>query len=211
MTPQSTHWLFDLDETLHHAGELIFPIISEQMTRYIMQHLSLDSGEASELRVEYWRRYGATLTGLQRHHAINSSHFLQDTHDLDALLPLIQRNPRLPALFRKLPGRKWIFSNGPRHYVEAIVSHLRLRQHVEGVFAFEHLPKAKPNARAFMTVLRQAGIAAGSCIMIEDSVQNLKTAKQLGMRTVWLHDKPATRSWVDYQIRDIAELARIAG
>lgn len=210
MTRQTTHWLFDLDETLHHAGHMIFPMISEQMTRYIMQHLSLAEHEASALRIDYWQRYGATLTGLQRHHAINSSHFLRDTHDLDVLLPLIQCDPRLPALFRRLPGRKWIFSNGPRHYVEAIVSHLGLRNQTDGIFAFEHLPKAKPNVRAFRSVLRQAGISAGNCIMIEDSADNLKTAKQLGMKTVWLHNKPVKPDWVDYRIRDIGELARLA-
>jgi len=51
-------WLFDLDNTLHHAGIGIFPRINQQMTDYIVQHLALTPDEAQQLR---WITGSATV------------------------------------------------------------------------------------------------------------------------------------------------------
>ena len=60
-------WLFDLDNTLHDASAAAFGPLTEAMTAYIARELSLDPEAAAALRVQYWRRYGATLLGLIRH------------------------------------------------------------------------------------------------------------------------------------------------
>ncbi len=64
---ESRVWIFDLDNTLHDAMPHIFPHINRSMTAYLQQHLQLDEEAANALRVDYWQRYGATLTGLMRH------------------------------------------------------------------------------------------------------------------------------------------------
>lgn len=61
-------WLFDLDNTLHNAEAGIFYIINRAMTEYMAGRLKLSEEGASQLRQEYWHRYGATLAGLQIHH-----------------------------------------------------------------------------------------------------------------------------------------------
>lgn len=58
-------WLFDLDNTLHNAEAGIFYIINRAMTEYMAQRLKLSEEAASDLRQDYWHRYGATLAGLQ--------------------------------------------------------------------------------------------------------------------------------------------------
>ena len=73
-------WLFDLDNTLHDASHAAFEPISAAMTRYIAEHLELADDAATALRQRYWKRYGATLLGLVRHHAIDAAHFLDHTH-----------------------------------------------------------------------------------------------------------------------------------
>ena len=73
-------WLFDLDNTLHNASAQIFPQISRSMMAYMCEHLELDEQEANRLRLHYWRRYGATLLGLMRHHGTDPGHFLHHTH-----------------------------------------------------------------------------------------------------------------------------------
>jgi putative hydrolase of the HAD superfamily len=35
-------------------------------------------------------------------------------------------------------------------------------------------------------LLRKHGVAAGRCILVEDTLGNLRSAKQLGMRTAWV-------------------------
>ncbi len=70
-------WLFDLDNTLHDAGHAIFPAINRNMNALIARVLEAEAkpshAEAvNEMRVAYWQRYGATLLGMMRHHAIRS-------------------------------------------------------------------------------------------------------------------------------------------
>ena len=75
-------WIFDFDNTLFSSGMEIFPLINEKITQYIEHHLCVERSEANRLRKLYWDRYGATLTGLVRHHAVDSKDFLKKTHDI---------------------------------------------------------------------------------------------------------------------------------
>ena len=74
-------WLFDLDDTLHDASFAIFDAIDRRMTDYVERALGVERAEANRLRLLYWRRYGATLLGLVRHHGVDAGHFLRETHD----------------------------------------------------------------------------------------------------------------------------------
>ncbi|MBP7580978.1 MAG: HAD-IA family hydrolase, partial [Vogesella sp.] len=67
----------------------------------------------------------------------------------------------------------------------------------------------KPRVAAYTRVLRQAGLDAGRCIMVEDSAANLQTAKRLGMRTVWLSHQIRKPAWVDWRITSLLDLRRI--
>lgn len=206
-------WLFDLDNTLHHAGIGIFPRINQQMTDYIVQHLALTPDEAQQLRIDYWQRYGATLTGLVRHHAVDPQHFLHHTHPLPELLAHVHHDAGLPALIARLPGRKVVFSNGPTDYVQAVCRHLRLLPHLQQVFGVDRVGfHPKPERRGYVRLLAQLGRPASRCILVEDSLANLATAKALGMRTVWLAPQAAAvPGYVDVCVRRIGELARHAG
>ena len=59
------------------------------MTAAVMESLDLDEAAASELRARYWRRYGATLLGLVKHHNVDPHAFLQRSHAF-AVAPLIK-------------------------------------------------------------------------------------------------------------------------
>jgi putative hydrolase of the HAD superfamily len=45
--------------------------------------------------------------------------------------------------------------------------------------------RPKPSKLLLRRLLRQRGLAASRCVLVEDSIENLKSAKFLGMRTVW--------------------------
>ncbi len=96
-------WLLDLDNTLHDAVADIMPRINRAMTDYVMQTTGLDEPQASALRTAYWRRYGATLLGMVRHHAVDVHHFLRETHPFPDLHQLVRRDVRLMHLLRRLP------------------------------------------------------------------------------------------------------------
>jgi len=203
-------WIFDLDNTLHNADPHIFPHINRSMTAYLQQHLQLNEVEASALRVHYWRRYGATLSGLMRHHGTRPSHFLWHTHQFPELERMVLREPRLRHVLKALPGKKVVFSNAPQHYAHAVLKLLRVDDLFDDVMAVEHAHyRPKPDSFGFLRLLRRHRIRAAQCVMIEDSLENLRAAKRLGMHTVWVNAGTKNAPCVDVKIRDVMQLLQV--
>jgi putative hydrolase of the HAD superfamily len=205
-------WIFDLDNTLHNASPHIFPHINRSMTAYLQEHLQLDEAAANDLRMHYWQRYGATLSGLMRHHGTDPAHFLWHTHQFPELARMVLRAPRLRHVLRALPGRKIVFSNAPQHYAHAVLKLLRVDDLFDDVMAVEHTRyRPKPDNFGFMRLLKKHRVKATQCVMIEDSLENLFAAKRLGMRTVWVNGGNKSSPYVDVKIRDVMQLPRMLG
>ena len=100
-------WLFDLDDTLHDAMHASMDEIRSAMGDYMIEHLGLAEPEAAVLRTQYWRRYGATLLGVVRHHGVKASHFLHHTHLLPGLEARVRGHGADPAASTSSPTRRW--------------------------------------------------------------------------------------------------------
>ena len=202
-------WLFDLDNTLHNASPHIFPHINRSMMTYIREHLGVDEAEASRLRQDYWQRYGATLLGLMRHHGTDPHHFLWHTHQFPDLERMLVFERGLRAMLRRLPGRKIIFSNAPQHYTAAILELTRIADCFDAVYTVERIRfQPKPAIAGFRHLLHAERLVAKRCIMVEDSLPNLKTAKRLGMNTVWISANTRQPPYVDVRLASILDLPR---
>jgi putative hydrolase of the HAD superfamily len=184
-------WLFDLDNTLHDASHAVFKRLNGSMTDYIAEHLGLPRPEADALRVHYWRRHGATLLGLERHHGIRAAHFLAQTHTL----PGLERDLRMPASHRaalqRLPGRKFLLTNAPADYARRVLTALDLASCFEGIVAIEDMRmfgdlRPKPDVRSLRSVLARLKLPAHRCVLVEDTLANLRSARRLGLGTVWM-------------------------
>ena len=203
-------WVFDLDNTLHDASSFIFPHINRSMTAYLQQHLHLDEAAANELRKHYWQRYGATLSGMMKHHGTDPEHFLWHTHQFPQLPQMVLRTPRLRHVLKLLPGRKLVFSNAPQDYARAVLELLRVDDLFDDLFTIEQTRyQPKPQLTGFMHLLRKHNLRAAQCVMVEDSAENLRAAKQLGMRTVWVNDTVRRPPYVDVKIQNVLQLPRM--
>ena len=210
--PAERTWLFDLDNTLHNASPHIFPHINRSMREYIERHLGVDKDEATRLRQSYWDRYGATLTGLVRHHGVDPRHFLHETHQFENLSRMVVFERGLKAMLQRLPGRKIIFSNAPRHYTEAILRLAGIRQAFDAVYSIEQLRfRPKPAISGFLRILRHERLDAKRCVMVEDSLTNLVTAKRLGIKTVWVSAGLRRSTHVDVRLRRVTRLPGFLG
>ncbi|MCP5247276.1 MAG: pyrimidine 5'-nucleotidase [Candidatus Accumulibacter sp.] len=202
-------WLFDLDNTLHDASRYIFPHINRSMVGYIRQLLGVDEDEATRIRQDYWQRYGATLLGLMRHHGADPHHFLRHTHQFPDLKSMLVFERGLCAMLRRLPGRKIVFSNAPLRYSEAVLELTGISNCFDAVYGVERLRfQPKPAVAGFRRLLRSEGIDPGRCIMVEDVLANLRTAKRLGMKTVWISAATRQPPWVDVRLVSILDLPR---
>jgi putative hydrolase of the HAD superfamily len=203
----SRAWIFDLDNTLHNATPHIFPHINTAMTTYLQSELGLEPERAGELRRDYWKRYGATLLGLMRHHGTDPHHFLWHTHQFAELDRMVVREPLLRATLRRLPGRKFVFSNAPVHYAGAVLKALAISDLFDAVFCIERTRfRPKPDAHGFLRLMRAGHLRAQRCIMVEDTLANLRTAKNLGMKTVWVSRERRAPAYVDLRVASLSEL-----
>jgi putative hydrolase of the HAD superfamily len=180
------------------------------MTEYIERHLGLEEAAANRLRREYWQRYGATLLGLMRNHGTDPRHFLLQTHQFSDLERILVREPGLRKTLRRLPGRKFVFSNAPAHYAGTVLKALGVRDLFDGVFCIEHTRfRPKPDAYGFLRLCRLHHLKPRRCIMVEDSLRNLRTAARLGMKTVWVTKKAREPSYVHVTITRLMQLPRM--
>lgn len=212
-------WLFDLDDTLHDASHAIFRTIDRRMTDYVARELEVARDEANRLRTLYWRRYGATLLGLVRHHGVDAHHFLRETHDFD-VAELLRAERGLAHLFARLPGRKVLLTNAPRAYARSVLRELRLHSHITARYTIERMRvhgsfRPKPSQLMLRTMLARERIRAADAVLIEDSARNLKSARGLGLKTVLITRHgvlPARRrlagSYVGLRIHTLHALAR---
>lgn len=201
-------WLFDLDNTLHHADARIFQLINRHMTGYMARKLQLSHDEASHLRQDYWHRYGATLAGLQLHHPeIDIHDFLLQSHPLEPILAALQPMEKVSETLANLHGRKAVFSNAPSFYVAALTSAMRLGVYFDALLGTDNFGlHYKPADQAYLTVCRLLQTQPADCIMIDDSADNLHTAQKLGMRTVWFGQQSHDLPFVDFAAKDFAAL-----
>ena len=203
-------WIFDLDNTLHDARPHIFPHINRSMTEYVARLLDLGEEEADELRDSYWKRYGATLTGLIRHHGVDPGHFLRETHHFPDIDRMVVGRRDLRSVLRRLPGRKIVFSNAPGHYARAVLQVLGVGDLFDDVFSIERTRfRPKPQAHGFVRLLHAHRLAPSRCIMVEDSLENLRTARRLGMKTVLVTESNYAPAWVDASVRQLFRLPRL--
>ena len=208
-TRQRLTWVFDLDNTLHDARPHIMPHINRSMTAYVRRHLALDEAQASELRVRYWHRYGATLTGLMRHHGTDAAHFLAETHRFPELERMVVAEDGLRHSLRRLPGRKIVFSNAPLEYARGVIDILRIGDLIDALYSIESTRyRPKPDPAGFFRLLRNERLIPERCALVEDTLENLRTAKRLGMKTVWVTNHVRVPRWVDARIASILDLPR---
>ncbi len=179
------------------------------MVAYIRDHLGVDAEQATKIRQDYWQRYGATLLGMMRHHGTDPHHFLWHTHQFPDLKRLLVWERGLKAMLGRLPGRKIVFSNAPARYSEAVLELIGIRSCFDAVYSVERIRfQPKPAVGGFRHLLRSERLAAGRCIMVEDALPNLRTAKRLGMKTVWVSASTRQPAWVDRRLVSILDLPR---
>lgn len=215
---QSPVWLFDLDNTLHDASYKIFPQINIGMTAAVMESLGVDESTANILRTKYWKRYGATMIGMVRHHGISPHAFLHRSHRFD-VAPMLRAERGLAYMLNKLPGRKVLVTNAPLHYARAVLKHLGILRCFDSLWAIEQMRlhghfKPKPSVTMMRHILSHEGIHPRRAILVEDTLENLRGARSAGIRTVhvfhpgtpFAHGKCGRPDFVDLRVKNLRHL-----
>ena len=211
LPPAKRAWIFDLDNTRHDARVHIFPSMHRQINAWLKIHLGVDEEGANQLRQKYWRRYGTTLRGLMRHHGTDPREFLRETHQFPDIERMVVYDNALRHALQRLEGRKLVFSNAPRHYVDAVLRAMRLLRYFDSVYTIESTRfRPKPAYAGFHVLLRAYHLDPHRCALVDDSLENLQAAKRLGMSTVWVSPRMLRPRFVDLRVASMLELPRLA-
>jgi putative hydrolase of the HAD superfamily len=203
-------WIFDLDNSLYPASSNLFELIDLRMGEYIAQLLGCDRAEARRVQKGFFRDHGTTLAGLMKEHGVEPRDFLDFVHDID--LARLSADPRVVAALDRLPGRKFVFTNGDEVYARRVLDRLGLAnafEHVHDIHAMDYVPK--PDPRAYAAMCERHRIEPTTALFAEDMARNLVPAKKLGMTTVWVDNgseqasHEADEGWIDYRIADIGD------
>ena len=222
-----TVWLLDFDDTLFASSAGLLHEVHLRMNDFMMTRMGMSEEEANRLRTHYWKTCGSTFIGLWRRHGIDPREFLPAVHDFD-YAPFAANAPQLRRMLGKLPGRRVIFSNGPRLYVDRLLPALGLKDFFDGIISSTDMRlfgdwRPKPDASMLRAVCAKFRVAPRDAVLVDDSLMNLKAAKAAGLKTVWCvglrrrHGgallplgTPAALPGVDLVVQDVEELVRRA-
>jgi putative hydrolase of the HAD superfamily len=212
VAPEFAHvrdWIFDLDNCLYPASAGLFDLIDQRMGAYIQRLLDCSPEEARRVQKEHFHEHGTTLAGLMRHHEVDPHEFLEEVHSVP--LERIPRNERLASALARLPGRRFVFTNGDEAYarrvLEAIGVHAEIDE-LHDIHASGYRPK--PDPHGYERMCERFGIDPAHALFVEDMAQNLKPAKALGMTTVWVDNGSERGShglgdFIDYRIASVSD------
>eukprot|EP01037_Dinobryon_pediforme_P002456 gene2456-2494_t len=115
-------------------------------------------------------------------HNVDPAEFLAFVHEIDrtSLAP----HPELGEAIAALPGRKLIFTNGPRHHATETALQLGIHHHFEDIFdivAADLIPK--PAVAAYEMFFKKHDVNPKTAAMFEDIAKNLVVPHLKGMVT----------------------------
>lgn len=203
-------WIFDLDNCLYPASTGLFALIDERMGAYIQRLLDCDAHEARRVQKAHFHEHGTTLAGLMKTLDVDPHHFLDEVHAIP--LDRVQADDALAAALSRLPGRRFVFTNGDAPYARRVLEAIGVGSHFDDlhdIHASELRPK--PDPHGYVLLCERFGIDPTHALLVDDMAQNLKPAKQLGMTTVWVDNGSERGShgaedrFIDYRIDSVAE------
>ena len=195
-----TTLIFDVDDTLYDVGTGFTAHRNGFGAQsFMVQHLGFSSyQDAKRLRDEYFEKYHSTakaLTVAQQEGRLPDG-VTFDPQDLAeywatsldfGLLQDSVADSKLVHDLEECNLQMVAFSNGPGKYVKRVLKELHLYEIFgeDRIFAVDDvLPYCKPESQAFQAIFDRVGCKAEGSVMIEDSMKNIRKAKELGMKTV---------------------------
>lgn len=202
-------WIFDLDNCLYPASAGLFSLIDQRMGAYIQRLLDCDAAEARSVQKHHFHTHGTTLAGLMKEHRVDPHHFLEDVHAIP--LDRVQCDERLGRLLPKLPGRRFVFTNGDAPYARRVLAAIGIEEHFDELHDIHASGfRPKPDPYGYKLLCDRFGIEPERAVLIDDMAQNLAPAKALWMTTVWVDNgsergNHGSGDFIDYRISDVGE------
>ena len=90
-----------------------------------------------------------------------------------------------------------VISGSPMRFVIPCLKRLGLYELLDNVFSLEEFNLTKSDKELFLKLAQKMGAAPEECVVVDDSVNALKTAKSAGLQTVGIYEEAVKNSWAD--------------
>ena len=207
------YWIFDLDNTLYNGQTKVFSKVDKKMSTYISKKLKISLINAKEIQKKYFYENGTTLSGLMKYNNIDPYEFLEFVHKID--ISWLPKDKLLREELKKIKEKKYIFTNGPHSHVKNVTKQLGIFDLFDGVFTItdgDFIPK--PSIEPYKKIIKKFNLDPKKSILIEDIAHNLQSAKDLGMKTIWLENnepfasKDKDKPYIDYKIKNLSSFLK---
>jgi putative hydrolase of the HAD superfamily len=183
------------------------------MTRFVARLLGMEKDAARVVQKQLYRDHGTTLAGLVAVYKIDPEPYLAFVHDID--LSGLAPDPTLRRALARLPGRRFVFTNGCRNHAGRILERLQLDDLFDQIWDIRTIGFVpKPDPAAYDAAVTTGNIAPRKAAMFDDIARNLVVPHDMGMTTVWLDCQSdwsrqgpefpvASSTHIDHEIREL--------
>lgn len=201
--------IFDLDDTLYPRSSGLMAEVARLILRYMTERLGMAPGPAILLRQAYLRDYGTTMAGLLRHNDLDADDYLHYVHDLP-VKEYVAPNPELNRVLHGIPLDKVVWTNASQAHARRVLDALGIGDHFTKIIdVVDTGYVSKPAPHIYRDVLDMLGATGPECVLVEDSLRNLRPAKDAGMYTVLVGG--SDDETVDVSIPRIEEVGEAVG
>jgi putative hydrolase of the HAD superfamily len=157
----------------------------------------------------HFHTHGTTLAGLMKEHGVDPHDFLEKVHAIP--LDRVRHDERLASSIARLPGRKFVFTNGDAPYARRVLEAIGLADSFDDlhdIHASSYRPK--PDSHGYELLCERFELDPRRSLFADDIAANLEPAKALGMTTVWV-DNGSERGthglgdFVDERIENVSD------
>jgi len=203
-------WLLvDLDETVYPTSNGLWAEIGNRINLYLLEKMHFPPEEISNIRIRLYREYGTTLRGLMALYEINQEDYLNFVHNIP-LDHFLQPSPEIKEMLSRYPLRKFIFTNADKNHAIRVLEKLDIIDCFDGIIdIFDIAPFCKPQKEAYHIAMDIAGVIfPEKCVMVDDRIINLETARQVNISTIMVGDRDLDQN-THVRIKSLADLPNV--
>lgn len=195
--------IFDLDNTLYPLSINSQKLFDDRCRTGFTNEHEICWQNAHEFLRDWREKYHHDMAALKAASGLSMDDIMEYVCDID--MSVLEENAELNNLLQALSTPKYIFTDSTVKHVDTSLQELGISRDIfDGIFVSEHSGyHFKPHPQGFAVMLNQYKINPTDAVMVEDNHHNLKTAKALGMQTIWISDSADVYPYCDYKFADI--------
>ena len=113
--------------------------------------------------------------------------------------------PKLKETLTLADGKRIIYTNAPNNYTNHVLKICGIEEYFDEIFTIEDSNfKPKPSKGSMELFIKKYNIK--EAYFVDDVKENLKTAKQFGLSTIWLTSNEDNPIYIDKKISKLRDL-----